>query len=185
LAPTFLEAAGVGVPPEMTGKSFVKLLRGEAFEGRTYAFAERGAHGSGLPTNSAAFDIGRVVEGKRYKLIYNAEWQIPYWPVDFAGDEFWKELVKMNAEGKLTSEMSRLYFSPTRPMFELYDLEKDPSEFNNLAGKPEVAAVEQELKGAMQEWMILQHDFAPLPVKPTEGPAARNRVKKAGQQQNQ
>ncbi len=178
LAPTFLEAAGVAVPAEMTGKSFLKILRGEKTEGRKYVFAERGAHGSGLPTNSALFDIGRVVEGARYKLIYNAEWQIPYWPVDFAGDDFWKELVKMNAEGKLTSEMSRLYFSPTRPMFELYDLEKDPSEFTNLAGKPEAAAIEKQLKAAMQEWMILQHDFAPLPV--TSGPGgAKARAKKA------
>lgn len=184
LAPTILEAAGVAVPPEMTGKSFLKVLRGEPAEGRTYVFAERGAHGSGLPTNSAAFDIGRLVEGKRYKLIYNAEWQIPYWPVDFAGDEFWKDLVKQNQEGKLTSQMSQLYFSPTRPMFELYDLEKDPNEFTNLAGRPEVAAVEKELKAAMQEWMILQHDFAPLPVKPTMGPAAR-KGKPAAQQQQQ
>jgi arylsulfatase A-like enzyme len=176
LAPTFLQTAGVDVPAEMTGRSFLKLLRGDAgFEPRQYVFSERGAHGSGLPTNSANFDLGRLVEGKRYKLIYNATWQIPYWPVDFAGDEFWKELVKLNAEGKLTSEMSRLYFSPTRPMFELYDLEKDPSEFENLAGKKEFAAIEKELKGAMQEWMILQHDFCPLPVTPTMGPPARNR----------
>ena len=40
-----LEAAGLPVPPEMTGKSFAKLLRGEPFEARKYIFAERGAHG--------------------------------------------------------------------------------------------------------------------------------------------
>src|SRR5262249_33439671 len=49
LAPTFLEAAGVAVPKAMTGRSFLKLLRGESFAGRQYVFAERGAHGSGLP----------------------------------------------------------------------------------------------------------------------------------------
>ena len=38
----------------------------------------------------------------------------------------------------------------------------------------------KELKGAMQEWMILQHDFAPLPVKPTMGPAAGKGKKAAG-----
>src|SRR5262245_46681003 len=52
LAPTFLEAAGVAVPPEMTGRSFLKLLKGVPSEGRKYVFAERGAHGQGLPTNS-------------------------------------------------------------------------------------------------------------------------------------
>ena len=55
----------------------------------------------------------------------------------------------MNAEGKLSPEMSRIYFSPTRPMFELYDLEKDPREFDNLAGKKEAATIEHELKAVL------------------------------------
>jgi N-sulfoglucosamine sulfohydrolase len=166
LAPTLLQAAGVGVPKEMTGRSFLKLLRGEAFEGRKHAFAERGAHGSGLPNNSAAFDLGRCVVTKTHKLIYNALWQIPYWPVDFAGDPLWKDLQQMHQDGKLDPKIDRLYFSPSRPMFELYDLRSDPAEMENLAGKPEVAAVERELKAALQEWMILQHDFLPLPIPP-------------------
>ena len=164
LAPTFLEAAGLPVPPEMTGKSFVKLLRGEPFDGRQFVFAERGAHGANLPGNSAVFDLGRVVVSKTHKLIYNALGELPYWPVDFAGEGFWKELVQMHKAGKLEEKIDTLYFAPTRPMFELYDLEKDPNEFNNLAGNKDAARVERELKAAMQEWMILQRDFLPLPV---------------------
>jgi N-sulfoglucosamine sulfohydrolase len=166
LAPTYLEAAGVAVPKEMTGVSFLKRLKGESFDGRKYVFAERGAHGSALPTNSANFDLGRVVIGKRHKLIYNALWQIPFTPVDFAGDAFWKELQQMHKDGKLDALFERLYFSPTRPMFELFDLEADPSEFKNLNGTKEAATVEKELKAALQEWMILQRDFLPLPVPP-------------------
>jgi N-sulfoglucosamine sulfohydrolase len=173
LAPTFLEAAGVAAPKEMTGRSLLKLLRGEPFEGRKYVFAERGAHGGGLPTNSANFDLGRCVITKTHKLIYNALWQIPYWPVDFAGDAFWKELQQMHKDGKLSAELDRLYFSPTRPMFELFDLVADPAELANLAGKPAAAEVEKELKAALQEWMILQHDFLPLPVPPPPARAAR------------
>lgn len=166
LAPTFLEAAGVTVPKDMTGRSFLKLLRGEPFEGRKFVFSERGAHGSGLPTNSANFDLGRCVITPTHKLIYNALWQIPYWPVDFAGDPMWRELIQMHQNGKLDPRSDKLYFSPTRPMFELYDLAQDPNELNNLAGKPEAATVERELKAALQEWMILQHDYVPLPVPP-------------------
>src|SRR5262249_18290668 len=95
LAPTLLEAAGLTPPKEMTGKSFLKRLLDMPFAGRKYVFAERGAHGSGLPTNSAAFDLGRCVVTQKHKLIYNALWQIPYWPVDFAGDPHWKELQQM------------------------------------------------------------------------------------------
>jgi arylsulfatase A-like enzyme len=173
LAPTFLEAAGLPVPPEMTGKSFVKLLRGEPFEARRYAFAERGAHGSALPGNSSAFDLGRVVVSKTHKLIYNAMGQLSYSPVDFGNDAFWKEIVTMHNAGTLDAKFEQIYFQSPRPMFELYDLVKDPNEFNNVAGKAEAASIERELKAALQEWMILERDFLPLPVKPADRARAK------------
>ena len=169
LAPTFLEACGAKPLKEMTGRSFLKLLQGDAsYAARQYAFAERGAHGSGLPTGTSPFDLGRVVIGKRYKLIYNALWQLPYQPVDFAGQPFWKELEQMNKDGKLSPLHARLLFSPTRPMFELFDLESDPNEFTNLIDKPEHAALARELKGKLQEWMILERDYLPLPIPPSQ-----------------
>jgi len=164
LAPTFLEAAGAPVPQSMTGRSFLKLLRGEPFEGRKYVFTQRSAHGTALPTNTASFDLGRAVTTKTHRLIYNALWQLPYWPVDFSGQPFWKEMQALHAAGKLGPEFERLYFSPQRPMFELFDLQNDPCELRNLIGKPEAAAVERELKGALQEWMILERDYLPLPM---------------------
>ncbi len=121
LAPTFLEAAGAAPPKEMTGRSFLKELKGETMAQRKYVFAERGAHHNYLPTQSAAFDLGRCLVGKRHKFIYNALWQLPYQPVDFAEVPFWQDLKERNAAGKLTPELSRIYFSPARPMFELYD----------------------------------------------------------------
>lgn len=181
VAPTFLEAIGLPVPKEMTGRSFLKRLREQPFEGRKYAFSERGAHGSGLPNNSAAFDLGRCVVTPTHKLIYNALWQLPYSPVDFAGDPHWKELQQLHTEGKLDPKFDRLYFAPTRPMFELYDLQHDPHELNNLAGKPEAAAVEKDLKAALQEWMILERDFLPLPVPP---PAQRPMMMRRQPKQN-
>ena len=171
LAPTFLQIAGVAPVAEMTGRSMLRLLRAESFDGREYAFSERGAHGSGLPVSSAAFDLGRAVVSSRYKLIYNALWQIPYTPVDFAGETFWKELQALHAGGRLDPSFSRLYFQPTRSMFELYDLTEDPHEMRNLAGRSDVADRERELKAALQEWMILNHDYLPLPVPP---PPARS-----------
>ena len=170
LAPTFLEAAGLPVPREMTGKSFLKLLRGESFEGRRFVFAERGAHGSSLPGTSAGFDLARVVVGKTHKLIYNALGELPYAPVDFGGEPFWKEIVRMHDEKKLESDLDSLYFAPHRPMFELFDLQSDPSELKNLAGQPGSATLEKQLKAALQEWMILERDFVPLPVTPDAKP---------------
>jgi arylsulfatase A-like enzyme len=164
LAPTFLAAGGAPALPEMTGRSFLNHLRGEQYDARRYAFAERGAHHIYLPTQSAAFDLGRCVVGRRHKFIYNALWQLPYEPVDFASTDFWKDLKERNAAGKLLPEFSRAYFSPTRPMFELYDLEKDPREFDNLVGRSDTAAIEKELRAALIEWMVMERDFLPLPV---------------------
>ena len=166
LAPTFLDAAGVEPLAQMTGRSFAPLLRGGKYGPRKYVFSERGAHGSGLPQTSSAFDIGRCVVSDRYKLVYNVLWQVPYHPVDFAGDALWQELVRMNADGRLSPELSKRYFAATRPMFELFDLQADPHELTNLAGSADVVAAERELKAALQEWMIRQRDFAPLPVPP-------------------
>ncbi|MEP7367433.1 MAG: sulfatase [Acidobacteriota bacterium] len=164
LAPTALEAAGVAVPKVMTGRSFLNHLRGEAFTGRKHVFAERGAHHIYLPMHTAAFDLSRCVVGRQYKFIYNALWQLPYEPVDFASTAFWKDLRERNAAGKLSPELSRMYFAPSRPMFELYDLVNDPGEFNNLAGRKEAAAFEQELRAALVEWMVTERDFLPLPI---------------------
>jgi arylsulfatase A-like enzyme len=166
LAPTFLEAVGSPVPAAMTGKSFLKLLLGQPFKGRDFIFAERGPHASSLPGNSAGFDLGRVVVSKTHKLIYNTLGQQPYWPVDFAGDAFWKELVKKNEDGTLDPKWRRLYFAAPRPMFEVYDLVNDPGEFNNLADQLPHAETERALKAALQEWMILERDYLPLPVAP-------------------
>ena len=166
IGPTVLAAAGLAPPPAMTGTSFLPRLRGDEFAGRQHVFSQRGAHGSGLPTNTALFDLGRCVVSRRHKLIYNALWQLPYSPVDFGGDAFWTDLKGRHAAGTLGDKHSKLLFAPTRPMFEVYDLQTDRGELNNLAGTPAAAGAEKELKAALQEWMILQRDFLPLPVPP-------------------
>lgn len=104
--------------------------------------------------------------GDRFKLIYNALWQLPYQPVDFGRDPFWKEIQEQHRQGELGAKFSRLYFPPTRAMFELYDLRADPFEINNLAEDSEYATVQHELKAELQERMILNRDYLPLPIPP-------------------
>ena len=59
--------------------------------------------------------------------------------------------------------MSSTYFATPRPVYELYDLEADPSELENLSGKAEFAKIEKELREALAEKMILDWDYLPLP----------------------
>lgn len=168
-APTVLEAAGVEPPASMSGRSYLSLLRGEPFEGRKYVFGERGPHGGdgGMwPGISAAtFDLSRCVRSARYKLIYNCTPHQPVAPVDSQGDPGWREMVAADRDGKLAAPFVQAYFTKPRPTYELHDLENDPGELRNLAGKSDFAAVERELKEALAEKMILDWDFLPLPVR--------------------
>lgn len=168
LVPTFLEAAGIRPTKEIAGQSFVPALKGEKTAGRDYVFAVRGAHGSGLPdTSSGNFDLSRTVISKQFKLIYNPMYYLRYQPLDCGKDPFWKELIELSKQGKLEPRFAgTTLFTAQRPMFELFDLENDPDEFNNLAGKAEYKEIEYQLKKALHQWMIRYRDVVPLPILP-------------------
>lgn len=171
IAPTLIEAAGAKVPERMSGKSFLPLLLGEPFQGREYVFAERGPHGGAsytLETRASTFDQSRCVRSRRWKLIYNCTPRQEYWPVDSGNDPGWKEILAAHAAGRLKPEHERAYFTQPRPVYELFDLENDPGELNNLAGRAEVAEIEKELKIALTEKMMLDFDYLPLPVASTD-----------------
>lgn len=179
LAPTFLAAAGLKPEEKMTGKSFLETLTGEEKAIREYVFAVRGAHGGGLPGKSSAFDLSRVVFNKKYKLIYNPLFELPYHPVDFAASPFWLELNTLNGENKIDKRFAgTVLFTKERPMFELYDLVNDPHEFVNLSGKEQYRETEHQLKAALHRWMIIYRDVVPLPI-PTSPNQAQKTAKKA------
>jgi N-sulfoglucosamine sulfohydrolase len=166
LAPTLLEAAGLTAHPRMSGVSFLPLLKGEPYKARKYVFMERGPHGRAsvsVNMHSSGYDLGRAVRGDRYKLIYNCTPWIPYAPVDSAGGAAWRQIKSAKDAGKLSARLTATYFTEPRPVYELYDLESDPSELNNLSGRAELAGVERELRVALAEKMVLDFDYLPLP----------------------
>jgi len=166
LAPTLLEAAGLPPHSRMSGVSFLPLLKGEPFTPRKHIFVERGPHGSAPVTvnmSNNGYDLARAVRSDRYKFIYNCTPWIPYAPVDSAGGAAWTQIQAAHSDGRLAPGLCATYFTAPRPVYELYDLEVDPSELNNLSGKAELAAVEQELCVALAEKMILDFDYLPLP----------------------
>lgn len=167
LAPTLLAAAGLTPGPDLSGASFLAMLKGEPHQPRAHVFIERGPHGSApvdVNMSSSGYDLSRAVRSDRYKLIYNCTPWIPYSPVDSAGGAGWKEMTAANQANRLTPGLRATYFTSPRPVYELYDLDQDPSELNNLSGKPETAAVERSLRRALAEKMILDFDYLPLPA---------------------
>jgi len=162
LAPTFLEAAGVAIPEEMDGVSFFPELLGRSMNSRDYVYAERGWHWGPI-TRTDGLDFSRSVTSRRYRLIYNALPDRSYTPVDMPGSEAWVSIHAARAGGKLSQLHERLYFQNPRPIMELYDLQSDPYELNNLAESGAHTEVLERLRQALEAWMIRQHDYLPLP----------------------
>jgi arylsulfatase A-like enzyme len=201
LAPTLLAAAGLPPGPKMSGRSFLPLLKGEAYSPSKYVFTERGPHGTtpvSAAIRSSAYDYSRAVRSERYKLIYNCTPWIPYSPVDSAGGAAWREIVAANAaatpapdaaraalplaSGPLAPELRAAYFTLPRPVYELYDLQQDPAELKNLSGNPELRPIERELRVALMEKMMIDFDYLPLPdllEDPASAPA-KGKKKKQG-----
>jgi N-sulfoglucosamine sulfohydrolase len=174
LAATFMDAGGAAAPKGVSGRSFYPLLTGGKYQAREYIFGARLFHGNSAftpATKADTFDLSRCVRSNRFKLIYNVTPQMEYWPVDSGRDPSWQEMVAAHKAGTLKPEHERAYFQRPRPVLELYDLNADTGELNNLAGRAEYQDVELTLKAAMQEKMILDYDFVP-PVLNEALPAA-------------
>ena len=169
LGPTVLAAAGLKPAAGMTGVSFLPVLKGEAAKSRDYVFMERGPHGSApvqVGMSNSGYDLSRAVRSGRYKAIYNCTPWLPYSPVDSAGGSAWKSIQELHGKGGLAAGLAATYFTTPRPVYEFYDLEKDPAELNNLSGKPEVAEAERALRLEMAKKMIADFDYLPLPAIP-------------------
>jgi len=181
IAPTLLAAAGLKPPARVTGVSFLPLLKGQPHTPRKYIFVERGPHGSAPVTVNMAnsgYDLSRAVRSDRYKFVYNCTPWIPYSPVDSAGGPGWTQIKAAHAAGKLDPRASATYFTTPRPVYELYDLDADPSELNNLSGRTELASVERELREALATKMITDFDYLPLTVLRRDDAAESQKSKK-------
>ncbi len=162
LAPTILAAAGLDAPKEMTGVSFLDALLGRDFKGREQVFAERGYHAGPL-SRTDGLDLSRSITTRRYHFIYNALPDRAYTPVDMTGNPAWTAIEAAHRAGRLSELHDRLYFQNPRPVFQLYDLERDAHQLTNLAGDRHVKVTERELRESLDKWMIREGDYLPLP----------------------
>lgn len=90
----------------------------------------------------------------------------------------WTDLAKTDQHAAKVVEK---YYG--RSEFELFDLQQDPSELTNLAGKPELAQVQQRLFTNLKAWMKEQGDqltvfHEPLMLDAPETWVSRKRNKK-------
>lgn len=153
LAPTVLSLAGIRPPAYMQGHAF---LGPHAAPEQPYAYGFRGRM-------DERYDMVRTVRDKRYIYIRN------YMPHKIYGQyvaymfqtpttRVWKQLYD---QGKLAPP--KTFFWEAKPAEELYDLQNDPDEVNNLANSPEHQKTLQRLRKAQQDLAIKIRDVGFLP----------------------
>ena len=69
---------------------------------------------------------------------------------------------RLHAEGKLNADQSK-FMATQRPPEELYDLQSDPFELNNLAGAARHRATLERLRAVLAAWLKDTRDDSAVP----------------------
>ncbi|HYF35516.1 MAG TPA: sulfatase, partial [Prosthecobacter sp.] len=157
LTATTLNWAGIAKPQGMQGQLF---LGRNAEPPREYVFGARDR------CDETVFRM-RTVRDKRYRYIRNFTPDRPFLqPNEYKERQYpvWNLLKQLAAEEKLTPAQAALA-APNMPEEELYDLETDPHQIQNLAAspKPEHQTALTRLRGVLQTWIQETNDQGRVP----------------------
>lgn len=151
--PTILDAVGLPIPDSVQGQSLRQLVADPGAQGREYLVAEFTIHGA-----NSYYPMRSIRDG-RYKLIHNIlsdTMQRPLFDID--GDTAYFDSQEPEYDGTPVRTAFDTFADP--PEFELYDLEEDPIEFNNLADDPAYSAIRNRLIDAL--WSYRQQTNDPF-----------------------
>ncbi|MEM6688307.1 MAG: sulfatase [Planctomycetota bacterium] len=173
LMPTILELCSIEDPLEysLDGKSLAGLLTQPIDETtHNYQFAEISNRGP-LPNDGIQ---ERCIFDERWKLIYrnnvDKAWrqvnadsrQLKVWGNRSYGETLrWKD--NFPEAFRVLAEMDPQNLEGEVPSLEVYDLQMDPHEMNNLAGEPAVSIHRNRLLQALAEWVRSTQDPAVSP----------------------
>lgn len=146
LGPTVLSLAGVKPPHYMQGKAF--LGEHKETKARKYVFGNADRFDEHTDMSRSVID-GRFVYirnfmphlSKTYRLLYRENIEMN------------RELLRLDAEGKLSGDAAYIW-RKSKPVEELYDLESDPDEVNNLAFDANFQEKLKELRTALGQWQL-------------------------------
>jgi arylsulfatase A-like enzyme len=151
---TALNLAGVQIPEAMEGQPFL----GDSLpEPRKYVFGAR-------DRADDMYEMSRAVLNDRYIYIRHYMPHLPYIQSGFIYSDVkygFRTLRAARNAGALNEEQQKLW-NP-KPVEELYDLQADPQELNNVAANADFAGIKQQLKEQMDHWMVEHKDFGLLP----------------------
>jgi arylsulfatase A-like enzyme len=150
---TVLSLAGVPVPAHMQGIPFLGSQTGTP---RDAVFAAR-------DRVDESYDMIRSVRTKDYLYIrnYYPNTQFPIWVPYLSNMPIYKEMLRLDAEGKLTGPQ-KSWMAYSRPPEELYDVKADPFQIKNMANDPRYASVLEDLRNRHKKWTIETGDMGHL-----------------------
>ncbi|MBN8729032.1 MAG: sulfatase [Acidobacteria bacterium] len=142
ILPTILDAIGAPLPQGLHGDSLRAAVTGGKW--REFLAAEFHFHGA------RPFFPRRAIRDGRYKLIHNllAGKAKPSSTID--GDLAYQYSRAAKYDGTAVRRAFDTFADP--PEFELYDLSRDPIEFENLAAGKQHAAALQRMQRALLQW---------------------------------
>jgi N-sulfoglucosamine sulfohydrolase len=141
---TILSLAGVKIPAYMQGQAF---LGDQKSASREYIFSAR-------DRMDEWFDCRRAVRDKHFRYVRNYRPDVgAYLDLDFRRSmNTMQELLKAREEGTL-NDAQAYWFRTVKEPEELYDLDHDPFELNNLAGDPDYGEVKSRLSRVLDDWI--------------------------------
>ncbi|WDQ15452.1 sulfatase family protein [Rhodopirellula sp. P2] len=153
MGPTAISLAGAKLPTTMQGVPFAGPLNGESKE---YLFGYRGRMDERV-------DMVRSCTDGRYVYIRHFHPERIYFAyIDYMFQTpttlVWK---KMFDDGELNEIQSKVW--QVKPLEELFDLEADPDEINNLVSDPAHAQQLDTMRGAVRQWMKTTTDLGVIP----------------------
>lgn len=166
IMPTILDYLEIDIPETVQGKSLKPVFSGESekVQGRNYVFGEHNSHG---PIRAEHYP-SRVIFDGRFYYIQNLMHQKKYeLPADLMVEEGWGNgsyQATLDAEITYPIQYKLLkQLESGRPFEELYDMQNDPGQLLNLAGKEAYLEKQEELKNALLKWREESYDLSDDP----------------------
>lgn len=153
--PTCIELAGGELnETDLDGMSLVNVLNGTKETHRDAVFGIQTSRG--INQGPEAYGI-RTVRNERYRLVWNLNFESQFQNVVTEG---FKTYQSWGTKGEAGDQFAKQQFEryQSRPEFELYDLDHDPFEMNNLAGTKELEDIQAMLQRKLTNWMEQQGD---------------------------
>lgn len=154
IAALSLGLAGIEIPSSMEGRDILA----DDYTPREYVFAAR-------DRCDETVDHIRSVRTKRFKYIRNYLPERPHLqPCAYKDKKSILVALRAASEaGRLSDLQQQLLFSPTRAPEELYDLQQDPFELNNLADDPQQKKTLVSLRERLNQWVEETGDQGAVP----------------------